>query len=184
MQIVKYEFNKNILTVGFKESDFVVYSQIFYDESKTKDNLLQEAYIQCRSAIEYEKTQIEHSFITETEGEEFIPQPPIPIRLNVDFITLTGKVLDQYGDVYSTDIILSVEGTDKARIDGKTIIEDFVTVDTEYFIVAKFEGLEEKQKRVIYAPKIVEPQTNNEIADIYEAIIGLDTRIMNLEGGM
>jgi Txe/YoeB family toxin of Txe-Axe toxin-antitoxin module len=183
LQITKYEINKNILTVGFKENNFVVYVDIAYDSSLSKQELLQKAYVQVKSTIEYEKTQAEHSIITVETGEEFIPETSKPTRLIIDFCRLKGKALDQYGEFYSTDIAFSVEGTDKAIIQNREIIEQEVAVDAEYYIVAKYNDLVEKQKRTIYAPKIANEPVNNNLADVYEAIISLDNRISKIEEG-
>ena len=62
MQIVKYELSSGILTVGFKDDSFVVFSSIPFDEMRTKDELLQEAYRSVKRTIDYERTQTEHSF--------------------------------------------------------------------------------------------------------------------------
>lgn len=181
MQIIKYELNNNILAVGFKEDNFVVYVDIAYDSSLSKQELLQRAYIQVKSIIEYEKTQVEHSIIMVETGEGFIPETPKPTRLIIDFCRLKGKTLDQYGEVYSTDTAFSVEVTDKAIIQNEQIIEQEVSVDT--YIVAKYNDLVEKQKRTIYTPKTAKEPVNNNLADVYEAIIGLDNRISKIEEG-
>ncbi|MGO5076203.1 hypothetical protein ACTQ4K_20305, partial [Clostridium sporogenes] len=107
MQIVKYSIDDNILTVGFKEDNFVVYSSISYDNTLFKNELLQKAYLQIKDVIEYEKTLDQHSFITEETGEEFIPEQSKLNKLEVDFNKLQGKVIDQYGNVISTDVIFS-----------------------------------------------------------------------------
>ena len=99
MQIIKYEVNDGLLTVGFKEMNFVVYSQIPHYSGLTKQQLLQKAYEQIKQTIDYEKTLQEHSFTTDEIGEEFVPE------LDVDFDNLTGTVLDQYIDIYSEEDI-------------------------------------------------------------------------------
>lgn len=185
MQIVEYEINKNILTVGFKVDNFIVYSQIAYDENKTKYELIQLAYEQVKQTIDYEKTLEEHSFTTDIEGEEFIPEEPKPKYLEIDFNTLTGTVLDQYRDVYSTDIEFIIEGTDKARIEENTIIENIVEEDTEYFVVARYGDLEERQKRIIYAPvpdKIGELE--NQLLEVQNYIVNKEYEDLLREGGM
>ena len=163
MEIVKYEINKNILTIGFKENDskgnpFIVYTQVFYDTSKTKQELLQSAYEQCRSAIEYEKTQTEHCIVSDTQGEDFIPEISKVTKLQIDFTSLSGKALDQYENTVSTNITFSIEGTDKAIIKDGKITEQIVVADTEYNVVATYENLVEKQKRTIFASKIIPTQ--------------------------
>lgn len=181
MQIVKYEINKNILTIGYKENNFVVYSQIVYDATKTKEELLQNAYIQCRNAIEYEETQTEHSLLTEEKGEEFIPEQSKTVKLVADFNNFTGKVLDQYGETISANTIFTIEGANKAKIENGKIVEQPVIADTEYFIVAKCGDFIEKQKRVIYAPKVVQPQVSENEIQLASFILDTTSRIENIE---
>ena len=149
MQIVKYEINKNILTVGFKEDNFVVYAQVGFDENKTKDELVQLAYIQAKPSIKYEKTLNEHSFITDEVGEVFIPELPKPTNLDVNFDSLTGKVLDQYGNVFDGEVIFTID-SDVARIEDGTIVEDEVEEDTEYKIIASYNDLIVQENRIIH----------------------------------
>lgn len=125
MQIIKYGVNKNILTVGFKESNFVVYSQLFYDTSKTIRILLQDAYVQVKSAIDYENILTEHSILTDEIGEEFIPEIPTASKviidnvinyfscLQVDNLTqqFTTKVYDQYGDLIGGTVTFTLDTT-------------------------------------------------------------------------
>lgn len=151
MEIVEYKIESNTLTVGFKEDNFVVYSAIPYAKNKSKNELLQEAYINVKNTINYEKTLEKHSFTTNKKGEEFTQEEPKATKLDVDFNNLIGNVLNQYEDVFSTDITFSIEGTDKARIQDNSIIEEDVNEDIEYYIVAKYKELEEKQKRIIHA---------------------------------
>lgn len=168
MQVVKYEINNNSLTVGFKVDDFVVYSQIAYDKNKTKSRLLQQAYIQCKKAIEYEKTLEEHSFTSDEVGSIFVPEAPKPAKLKIDFNNLSGVVLDQYGDNYSSEVAFTIYGTDKAKIESGVIIEDVVEGDTEYHIVASYGSLTETEKRVIHPP---EPDKVNELREeIYPSL--------------
>jgi hypothetical protein len=189
VKIIKYEINKNILTVGFNEDNFVVYSSIAYDPNKTKQELLQQAYIQCKDAIEYEKTQDEPSILWNSGGdeeyeeyEEFTPEEPKANKLVVDFNNLTGEVLDQYCELYSTEVTFYIEGTDKAKIENNTVVESEVETDTEYFIAAKYNELVEKQKRIIYAPIIVDEPVDDEKIAMAEAIVDLNNRIQKLEG--
>jgi len=183
MQIVEYLIDNTVLTVGFKEDNFVVYSVIAYDITLTKQQLLQKAYEQVKLTIEYEKTLEEHSFITEKTGEEFIPEQSKLNKLEVDFNKLQGKVIDQYGNIISTDVIFSIEGTNKARIENNKIVEDEVEKDTEYYIIARYKDLEKKQKRIIYCTKIVEEKIDPEKVAIAEAIVDLNNRLQKIEGG-
>lgn len=158
MQIVKYEINKDILTVGFKVDNFIVYSQIAYDESKSKKELLQLAYIHAKPSIDYEKTLDTHSFVTDEEGVVFVPEQPEPSKLDIDFSSLTGKVLDQYGNVYSEEgIDFYIEDTDKVKIENGEIIVDYIEDAIEYKIVAKYGDLTLSKNMVAY------PQTPSDI---------------------
>lgn len=181
MQIVKYEISNNVLTVGFKVDNFVVYSVIKYDSSLSKNKLLQQAYTQCKDAIEYERTLEEHLITTDEIGEEFILEDSKPIKLEVDFNNLKGKVLDQYGSVVSKNIIFSVEGSDKVSIKNNKIIEESVVIDTDYFIAAKYGDFIEKQKRTIYAPKVGEEKIDSEKVAMAEAIVDLNNEIEKLK---
>src|SRR5690554_2959588 len=93
MQIVKYEVLRGILTVGFRVENFVVFSSIPHDDSKTKGELLQEAYKRVKKTIDYERTQTEHYFVTDEEGEVFIPDAPI-----VSKIVIEGDRVVQFSD--------------------------------------------------------------------------------------
>ncbi|WP_034438177.1 hypothetical protein [Clostridium ihumii] len=177
MQIVKYDIDDNILTVGFKEDNFVVYSIIEYNKNLSKKELLKQAYMQCKDAIEYERTLEEHLITTDEIGEEFILEDSKAIKLEVDFDNLKGKVLDQYVNVFSTDIIFSVEGSDKVSIKNNKIIEESVLIDTDYFIVAKYGDLIEKQQNTIYAPKVVKENVDKEKVAMAEAIVDLNSEI-------
>ncbi|AVP61684.1 hypothetical protein C7M79_13685 [Clostridium botulinum] len=183
MQIVKYLIDNTVLTVGFKEDNFVVYSVIPYDITLTKQQLLQKAYEQVKLTIEYEKTLEEHSFTTEETGEEFIPEQSKLNKLEVNFNKLHGKIIDQYNNVISTNVIFSIEGTNKARIENNKIVEDEVEKDTEYYIIARYKDLEKKQKRIIYCTKIVEEKIDPEKVAIAEAIVDLNNRLQKIEGG-
>lgn len=113
IQIISYEEKSGILTAGFKVDDFVVYSSIPYDSSKTKQQLSQLAYQQIKQTIGYEKTLTTHGLTTNKTGEVFTPERPklksIQLILgenNVRFeenqkeITITAVAigLDQYNE--------------------------------------------------------------------------------------
>lgn len=192
MEIIEYKIEGKILTVGFKESNFVVYSIIHYLETENKEQLLQRAYINAKSTIDYEKTLDKHSMTTDKIGEIFIPEPSKATRLDVDFNNLKGKVLDQYGEIISVDVDFDIQGVEKAKIQDGLIIEEEVAEDTEYYIVAKYGVLEKKQKRIIKVKEptkaeILEEEINNLKRDrtiSMKAMIELHTKIMKLEGDM
>lgn len=170
IQIISYEVEKSILIVGFKVNDFVVYSSIGYDSKKTKQQLLQLAYEQVKQTIDYEKTLDEHSFVTEEGGEEFTPEPPKPTKLDVNFDSLTGKVLDQYGNVFDGEVIFTID-SDVARIEDGIIVEDEVEEDTEYKIIASYNDLIVQENRIIYL--LIPSETDilkNEIEELKQVI--------------
>ena len=183
MQIVKYEIIKKILIIGFKESNFVVYSQIVYDTLLTKEELLQNAYIQCKNAIEYEKTQVDHSFVTDEIGEEFAPDIPKTAKVVFDNIGIrnyfsclqTGdltqqfiaKAYDQYGDIINKDIVFTLDNTpvNVALSDGLLTIGQ-VDNDYDLILTANCEGV--TLTLPIYIRKYVEPVIDNTLSQIDE----------------
>lgn len=199
LEIIKYEVEKGILTVGFKDTErgFVVYTSLAYDETKTKDELLQQAYIQARPAIEYERTLDEHSITTDEKGEQFIPEPPKPSKIMIraeDMVEfgpfddekttrLEAEVLDQYGDPIDGDVEwASTYGT----FFGSTLALPKVDVYTEVTVTAKIGMVSEsKVIRVFpyHEPEIVNDPVDSEMVAFAEAIIDLDARLRALEGG-
>lgn len=117
------------------------------------EEILQDAYIltknrENRQAYTGEKVE---------DLKDYIPKPKVA-RLDVDFYNLTGKVFDQYGDLIDAPISFTVEGTDKAKIEDGKLIEEEVTEETSFFIIAKVGELEERQERFLYPkPEPVEP---------------------------
>mgnify|MGYP001309521468 CR=1 FL=1 len=145
MKLLKYEKQGNNVFVAFLQ-DNILKSATVVDGGRTKEEILQDAYILA-------KDQVGEQVLM----EDIILPEPILKRINVDFNTLTGVALDQYGDKLEQEIIFSIEGTDKARIEDGELIEDEVEEDTSYFIVAKAGDLEEKQERIIFAPVAPQP---------------------------
>lgn len=196
MQIIKYEVNRNILTVGFKEDNFVVYSQIAFDSAKTKRELLQKAYVQCKGAIDYEKTQTEHSFTTEVEGEEFIPEQSKAtiVKLNSDknhiqfalnqeneIVNLSVEIKDQYGDDFAGSIAFV---TDYGAINNNVLTIPKVTENEVITITANIGDIWDTIKINVYPytePKIVNEVVDDETIAIAELIIDFDTRLKILE---
>ena len=199
LQVVKYEIDHGILIVGFKDSEqgFVVYASLAYDESKTKNELLQLAYMQTKDAIEYEKTQTEHAFTTDEVGEEFIPEQPKPDKITilcddmVEFgafdeektLSLNAEIFDQYGEPYDGDVTWSsTHGT----FSGSVLSIPKVEVYTEVTVTAQI-GVVSNSKTIrlfpYQEPPVVDEQVNSEMVAIAEAIIDLDSRLRVLEGG-
>lgn len=119
--------------------------------SRELEEILQDAYILTKN----KENRQPYSGEEIQDLKDYNPKPKAA-RLDVDFYSLTGKVFDQFGEKMNVDVTFEVEGTG-ARIEDGTIIEDVVDTDTSYFIVAKYGDLEERQERIIYAPREVEP---------------------------
>lgn len=122
------------------------------------EEILQDAYILT-------KNKENRQAYTGEELEDlktYIPNPQ-PVRLEVDFYNLTGEVFDQYGDIIDYPIDFTIEGTDKAKIENKQVIEEEVDQETSYFLIARAGELEEKQERHLYPkPEPVEPNPEEE----------------------
>ena len=199
MKVIKYEVGRNILTVGFAESNFIVYTQLANDTTLTKQELLQKAYEQCKPAIDYEKTQADHSFEWDgVGGEEFVPEPPnakivelIADRYSHQFeigqetveIVLSVEVQDQYGEAYD-GVVQFV--TTLGSVTGNILTIPKVDVFTKVEVTASCDGVEDTKELFIYPyvePQIVDEHVDEEIIAMAEAIIDLDSRLSALEGG-
>lgn len=183
IQIISYEVEKSILTVGFKVDDFVVYSSIGYDSKKTKQQLLQLAYEQIKQTIDYEKKLNEPSITSDKVGEEFIPNEPELrlLRLLVDndyiqfeegqenaMVSLSTISKDQYNENIEVDIeITTTLGTIKDNILTIPTVEEFA----EATITASVGDI--TCSKVIEVYPYVEPQPSE--VDI------LDNRIVDVE---
>lgn len=196
MQIVKYDIDDNVVTVGFKENNFVVYSIIEYNKNLSKNELLQQAYIQCKDAIEYERTLEEHLITTDQAGKEFIPEVPICNKINLsldrkhiefeenqenEVIEINVAATDQYGDNFYKEIKLT---TDYGFIENNILTIPKVDEDIEITVQAECEGLTTKEKIQVYSYKesVVkdEPIDEEKIA-MAEAIIDLNSEITILK---
>lgn len=183
MQIVKYETNKNILTVGFKEKDFVVYAQIFNDTQKTKQELLQKAYKQCKKSIDYEKTLTEHSLVTELDGEEFIPEIPkfdfleIDVPKYIEFeenqesiiVELNSITKDQYGDGVNVNVIYS---STVGVIENNTLTIPKVNEITDVVITVK--SVNKEDSKIVKIIPYIQPEISVE-----EKVTQLETLVVN-----
>lgn len=116
------------------------------DNTRDKDDLIKDAYILLknmdRSPYTGDLSALEDVTIEKPKVMTFTP----------DFITFKGSVYDQYGDILDVPIKYTIEGTDKARIEGNNLIEDPVEEDTHYVIKATIGDLVDKQERTIYKP--------------------------------
>jgi len=201
MKIVKYEIDKNILTVGFGEDNFIVYVQIANDDAKAKQDLLQKAYEQCKPAIDYEKTQEEHAFTWDgIIGEDFVPAPPearsialvcdrqyiqFEVEPEAAIVILDAQAADQYGEPYAGAVLYS---TDYGTVAGNMLTIPKVTEQREITITANIDSTTDTKKIWAYPyiePRIVDDDpVDEEKVAIAEAIIDLHARVSALEGGI
>lgn len=199
LEIVKYEVEKGILTVGFKdvEKGFVVYASVPYDENKSKDQLIQEAYIQAYPSIKYERSLDTHSITTNETGLPFTPEPSHPARIEIqapDKIEFTSEemeetsapvnvlVYDQYGELYDTEVSLF---TDLGTIEEGILKIPKVDSYREATITATVGNLTESkiiQVFPYYLPVNDNPSgISNEMIFMAEAIVDLESRLTALE---
>lgn len=197
LEIITYEIKQGILTVGFKDSEkgFVVYTSLPYDDTKTKKELLQMAYIQARDAIKYERTLNEHSLTTDETGELFEPEPPKPSKIviecdntvefndQVDVVTmpLEAKIFDQYGEIYDGDVVWS---TTYGSVSGNLLTIPKVEEDIEITITAQIGEITTDKTIPVYSkPNIGGDFISDELVAMAEAIVDLNARLLALESG-
>lgn len=165
-KILNQTDNKVELFILYEDNTFTVLNLAL----DILDNMLKNGYILSKNI---ERVPYEGEVPTDLETYEK-PQSEATKIKNVDFNDFTADIYDQFGDKMNVDVTFEIEGTDKARLEDGKIIEDVVDTDTSYFIVAKHGDLEERQERIIYAPREVEPSEmdilNNEIEELKQTI--------------
>ena len=155
------------------------YSNINLIGGRPIEEILKDAYILTSNTA----NRLPYTEETPTDLETY-DVTPVATTLKADFNNLTGKVYDQYGLEIDLPIEFSIEGT-SARIENGKIVEDVVDSDTSYFIVAKYGDLEERQKKINYAPREVKPiggvdeETLQRITDLEELVKAQATIITN-----
>ena len=147
-KILNQTNNRIELFVLYEDNTFTVLNLV----QDTLENMLKNAYILSKNI---ERLQYEGEVLTDLETYEK-PQSVATTIINVDFNNFTADIYDQFGDKMNVDVTFEIEGTG-ARIENGKIVEDEVTEDTSYFIVARYENLEERQERTVYAPREVKP---------------------------
>lgn len=153
MTKIKYKIlnqtdNRVELFILYEDNTFIMLNLA----QDTLENMLKNAYILSKNA---ERLQYEGEVPTDLETYEK-PQSVATKITNVDFYNFTADIYDQFGEKMNVDVEFTIDGAG-ARIEDGEIIEDVVDNDTSYFIVARYENLEERQGRTIYAPREVEP---------------------------
>ena len=150
------EQNKNNIQILCLYDD-KTYALLDLVAGRELEEILQDAYILTKNKENrqaYTGEEIE-------DLKDYVAKPKVT-RLDVDFYNLTGKVFDQYGDIFDAPIEFTVEGTDKAKIEDGKLIEEEVQEETSFFIVAKVGNLEESQERFLYPrPEIKEPNPDD-----------------------
>lgn len=146
MKLIQYtdDGSRALVTILFDDGTYAITDVISGD--RPKDNILKDAYIILKNT---------DRAIFEGDPKDFenlILPAPKENFMEVNFYNLTGKVYDQYGEIMDKEVQFEIQGTDKARIENNKVVEEEVTEETSYFIVAKCGELEEKQERFIYPP--------------------------------
>ena len=125
------------------------------------EEILQDAYILTKNK------ENRQSYTGEEIADlvDYIPKPKVT-RFEADFYNLTGKVYDQYGDIFDAPISFEIEGTDKVKIADGKLIEEEVEAETSFFIAAKVGNLEERQERFLYPkPEIKDKPKEQEVTN-------------------
>lgn len=146
MKIIQYIDDSYYARVAilFDDGTYAVTSVI--SGNRSKEDILKDAYILLKNA---ERVRFDGKA---SDYEDLILPAPKEKTMDIDFYNLTGKVYDQYGEVMDKETQFEIQGTDKVRIQNNKVVEEEVTEETSYFIVAKCGELEEKQERFIYPP--------------------------------
>lgn len=144
MKLLKYEKLDKDTVVGIVFDDETYGLVRILDSTRPKEEILKDAYIILKNS-----NRLDYTGDVSTLEDLVLPTSK-PTFMTVDFYNFSGHVYDQYGDEIFKDITFEVVGTDKARIENKKLIEEEVTEETSFFIVAKCGNLEEKQERKLY----------------------------------
>ena len=105
-----------------------------------------------------------------TTAEDWEPNPTATVLKIKDWNNLQGIVYDQYGEIMDTNATFIIEG-DGATIEDGKIVENTVSVDTPYTIIAAVGDLSERQERIAFAP--VTPKSSE--TEILEAKLKAST---------
>lgn len=150
MKLLQYidDGNRTLVAILFNDNTYAETTVI--SKNREKQDILKDAYILSKNV---ERKKFDGNI---DEFEDLVLEEPKPNFIDVNFYDFTGKVYDQYGEEMKREISFSIEGTDKAKIEDNKLIEEEVTEETSFFIVAKCGDIEKREERFIY-PK-VEPQ--------------------------
>lgn len=131
------------------ENDIETNLKDLYILSKNPINRISKVYELADGTI------AEKEFPTDLQ-EYHKPQSSPTFLTDIDFNSLEAKVYDQFGETMDTNVTFIVEGDGATIQDGK-IVENTVSVDTPYTIIAAVGDLSERQERITYAPVTPKP---------------------------
>lgn len=164
------------VAILFDDNTYAVTSVI--SGNRSKEDILKDAYILLRNV---ERVRFEGKC---SDYDDLILPAPKENFMEINFYALTGKVYDQYGEVMEKQVQFEIQGTDKARIENNKVVEEEVTEETSYFIVASCGALVQKEERFIYPSAPVEPKvasveerleaTEKAVADVIMMIGGME----------
>lgn len=156
MKLLQYtdDGSRALVSILFDDGTYAITDVISGD--RPKNDILKDAYIILRNV---ERVRFDGN---KDEYEDLVLETPTPKMLDINFNNLSGKAYDQYGNEIKAEIIFSIEGTDKAKIENSKLIEEEVTEITSFFIVAKCGDIEKREERFIY-PKVEPKKEPNEV---------------------
>lgn len=177
MKLLKFEdYGKNkLISIIFADGTFATTSVSKKD--RDKNDLIKDAYILLKNAnrepYDGDISELQDIRLEEPKATSMVP----------DFYALKGAVYDQYGDAMEEPIKYTIEGTDKARIENGTVVEEKVEEDTKYVIRATAGDLIETLERTIYKE---EPRgmTTQELEERLAATEQAMADMMLMMGGM
>ena len=178
MKLLKYEKLDKDTVVGIVFDDDTYGLVRILDSTRPKEEILKDAYIILKNS-----DRLNYEGDISTLDDLVLPTSK-PTFMTVDFYNLSGKVYDQYGDEIFKDINFEVVGTDKARIENGKLIEEEVTEETSFFIVAKCENLEEKQERKLYPKQDAEVNNEPTLSERVKATEQAMADLMMMLGGV
>lgn len=177
MKLIQYTDNgsRALVTILFDDGTYAITDVI--SGGRPKNDILKDAYIILKNT---------ERVIFEGDPRGFdnliLPEPKENF-MEVNIYDLTGKVYDQYGEVMDKEIQFEIQGTDKARIENNKVVEEEVTEETSYFIVASCGELVQKEERFIYPPAPAEPKVAS-VEERLEATEKAVADVIMMIGGM
>lgn len=196
--IVKYEESENNINVGFRKYDFIVYGSIGKELVKglSKKKVLQRVYEMVKPSIDYETErfdkQLSNSIVDKSDlkgKEKFAPEESKVAEIicscdksNISFnkagddevITLNSKLIDQYGEEISGDVVYS---SSHGAIEGNTVVLKSIDSPMEVTIISQYNNISTKLRVNVNPYKPVEKKVSNEEIKI----LALEIKVKNLE---